>query len=174
MGQQPNLEIHLEDLPRPTSDTAAPRRWKPDRPGDLAGPDDVPWGGMYGRPGPDTGYALKLLNGRELGIDDPALEADASAAVAAVAAARASYFGRAPTADDIDVALLVFGFSSEDLPEALVSGLVKDRDSWFSGLAHNPAKAGELVGAIPIDSLNSSLLDLRSRMSAGERIMEIG
>lgn len=174
MGQQPNIEIHLEDLPRPTSDTAPPQRWKPDRPGDMAGPTDVPWGGMYGRPGPDTGYALKLLKGRDLGIQDPAMKADASAAVAAVAAARASHFGRAPTAEDIDVALLIFGFSPEGLPEALVAGILKDRVGWFSGLAHSPARAGELVSVIAIESLALSPSDLRARMSAGERITELG
>jgi len=174
VGQQPNIEIGLENLPRPTSDTAPPQRWKPDRPGDLAGPIDVPWGGMYGRPGPDTGYALKLLAGRDLGIDDPALLADASGAVAAVAAARASHFGRAPTAEDIDVALLAFGFSPEGLPEALVAGIRRDRTGWFAGLAHSPAKVGELVSAIPLESLAQSLPDLTARMGAGERIVEIG
>ena len=129
---------------------------------------------MYGRPGPDAGYALKLVQGRDLGIDDAQQAADAEAALAAVAAARASHFGRAPTSDDLDIALLVFGFLPEGLPEEILDALVGERGRWFSGLAHSPAKAGELVSALPVELLNSSFADLSSRMGAGERIVEIG
>ena len=42
-----------------TSAPRVPTPWKPGRPGELNGPQ--PWGDQLGTPGPDTGYALKLV-----------------------------------------------------------------------------------------------------------------
>ena len=55
MGQQPNMPLTVEDLPRPEPHPAPARRWRAGRPGDPALPADVPWGGAFGTPGPDPG-----------------------------------------------------------------------------------------------------------------------
>lgn len=129
MGQQPNMPLTIEDLPRPEARPAPPRRWRADRPGDLSSPREVPWGGAFGTPGPDTGYALRLLcdSGEDLAEARP---------LATVMAARSSRLGRAPVAADIEAARILLasapaekrgGHGSEGarrLLEALEPGLL--------------------------------------------------
>ncbi len=172
MGQQPNIELRIEDLPRPVPEPAAPRRWAPGRPGELDGPDKVPWGGMYGRPGPDTGYALKLVSARSPQLRRGERRADVDAGLAAVAAARASRLGRAPTGQDVDVAMLVLGFDPDGIPGALINHLAEGRTRWFANLAHRPAKADRLVAAVSVEILESSPEEIRDRMRRGERLVD--
>lgn len=173
MGQQPNIELHIQNLPRSTPETAAPRRWSPHRPGELGSPNDVPWGGMHGTPGPDAGYALKLIGGREYSLASEEGRSDVDAVVAAVAVARASLFGRAPTAGDIDVALLMLGLNPSGLPDAFVEGIASDRPGWVAGAAHNPAKSQRVVAAIAAEDLVSDVAALRDRMAGGERLVAL-
>lgn len=100
MGQQPNMPLTIEDLPRPEPHPAPARRWRAQRPGDPSSPADVPWGGAFGTPGPDTGYALQLLAG---GAHRP----EEYLALATIMAARASRLGRAPVAADADAARII-------------------------------------------------------------------
>lgn len=97
MGQQPNMPLTMEDLPRPEAHPGPSRRWRAGRPGDLASPAEVPWGGAFGTPGPDAGYAQRLLAGR-------AGEPGETKSLAAIVAARASRMGRAPVPADIAAA----------------------------------------------------------------------
>ena len=85
MGQQPNIELEIADLPRPTARPAPARRWSPSRPGEMNTPEDVPWGGAFGTTGPDTGYALSLVGQRDLVLAHGEHRANAEAAIAAVA-----------------------------------------------------------------------------------------
>ena len=110
MGQQPNIDRGTADLPRPTHQPHAPRRWAPSRPAELGSPGQVPWGGLFGTPGPDTGYALVLLADREIRLAPGESRREAVAAITAVMAARASHLGRAPVAADADVAELILGY----------------------------------------------------------------
>jgi hypothetical protein len=138
VGQQPNIPITLADLPRATPKPAAARRWRPDRPGDLVAPEQVPWGGAFGTPGPDTGYALRLL--RQRGVDvAPGLRDDVAAAVMAIVSARTSALGRAPVGPDIDFAVGLL-----DLPGAAEA---------FSGIAHDHSRLRDLVESVPRDVL---------------------
>ena len=100
MGQQPNMPLTVADLPRPEPHPAPARPWRAGRPGDPAGPAQVPWGGAFGTPGPDTGYALHLLAG---GFHSP----EEARALAAIAGARASRMGRAPVAADVEAAEII-------------------------------------------------------------------
>ena len=61
MGQQPNIELEIADLPRPRPAPDPARRWKPSRPGELHSPEEVPWGGAFGTTGPDTGFVYRLI-----------------------------------------------------------------------------------------------------------------
>lgn len=104
MGQQPNIPLGMEDLPRPEARPAPPRRWRAGRPGDPASPADVPWGGAFGTPGPDSGYALRLLEGRTAAGEE-------AAALAVVMSARASRLGRAPVAADVEAARIILALA---------------------------------------------------------------
>src|SRR4030042_1832111 len=104
------MPLAVEDLPRPGALPAPPGRWRARRPGDLGSPGEVPWGGAFGTPGPDTGYPLGLLSERPLALAAGERRDDAEAAVAALMAARASALGRAPVAADAEVAELILGY----------------------------------------------------------------
>jgi hypothetical protein len=172
MGQQPNIELEISDLPRPTPTTAAPRRWKPSRPGELGSPEEVPWGGAFGTAGPDTGYALKLVAALPIPLKNGERRHNVEAALVAIAGARASAEGRAPTDEDLDVAMLLLGFDVEGLPEDLVTGLETDRVEWLANLGHDNAKARALVTSISRDVLASSPDAIRQRMRSGERLVD--
>lgn len=138
MGQQPNIPLGIEDLPRATAHPAAANRWSPDRPGELSGPEAVPWGGAFGTPGPDTGYALTIVRRRDLPGGDHHRR-DVEAAVVAVVAARASAIGRAPVPADVDVAVELL-----DLDAGV---------EHLAGIAHAPARLRGLVASIPRERL---------------------
>ena len=140
MGQQQNIPITLADLPGATAKPAAPRPWRPDRPGDITSPQQMPWGGAFGTPGPDTGYALRLIRRRGLELE-PGIRRDVEAAILAIASARASALGRAPVPDDIDVAMDLLGLDDS----AAVSR--------FAGIAHDNARLRGLVEAVPLETL---------------------
>ena len=84
--------------------------WRSDRPGDL-GPDQ-PEGALFGRPGPNVGYAYTLAQRAKdrlrLGPFEHA--DDAVAVIAEVAGKRAAQFGRAPVIGDIDLAIALLGY----------------------------------------------------------------
>lgn len=171
MGQQPNIELEISDLPRPKAAPAPARRWSPRRPGEMTTPQEVPWGGAFGTTGPDTGYALKLVRGRDLVLLAGEDRHNAEVAIAALVGARASHFGRAPIARDVDVAITILGLAPSGLPSDLVTTMAKQRIKWFANLGHSPAKARELVASVPIENLAAPLEDLRARMAAGERLI---
>ena len=171
MGQQPNIELEISDLPRPVSHPAPARRWRPQRPGELGGPEDVPWGGAYGTTGPDTGYVLRLIADRHLRTVPGESHHNAEAAVAAIAAARASLFGRAPIAQDVDVAALVLGFDRREIPDTVVDAIEADRPAWLANLGHDAGKARELVASVTTETLALHPDEIRRRMAAGERLL---
>lgn len=141
MGQEPNIRLGLEDLPRAVPEPAAPARWSPQRPGDFVSPDEVPWGGAFGTPGPDTGFAYKIV--RNLDLPGAAhRRSDIEAVLVVVMSARASSLGRAPTAADAAVAIDLL-----ELSEA-------SADS-FAGIAHDHARLGAVVATIRAESLAS-------------------
>ena len=173
MGQQPNIELEISDLPRPVATTGPPRRWIPSRPGELGSPEDVPWGGPFGTTGPDGGYALSLVATRTLELGRAEHRHNVEAAVIAVAGARASHFGRAPTDDDIDIALLLFGLDPAELPSGLVEELAASRVVWFATIGHDDAKARALVSSIAVETLAAPPGETRARMAAGERLIAL-
>ena len=144
MGQQPNVEIDPSDLPRPTPDTDPPRRWRPTRPGVIVSPEQMPWGGAFGTPGPDMGWALKLVRSADLPERTDGLEA----VLAALMAARASVFGRAPVPEDLEVAKVLAG-----LAEGLPSEFSEKRDRWIEATAHEASPGRSAVSEIDRDLL---------------------
>lgn len=140
MGQQPNMPLDMEDLPRATAHPPASDRWQPHRPGELTSPKDVPWGGAFGTPGPDTGYALRLIEQADL-PGAPQHRDDVAAAALAVVSARASALGRAPVPKDVVAAIRL----------ADLDKLGADRR--VAGIAHDQARLRALVASIPRDRL---------------------
>lgn len=136
MGQEPNISLGVEDLPRATPKPAPARRWTPTRPGEVGSPAEMPWGGAFGTPGPDIGYAIRIV--RERGLPGGV---DVETAVVAVMAARASAVGRAPTATDVDVALELLGLPSQAAVDAL------------DGIAHDSKRLRALLADIPREQL---------------------
>lgn len=172
MGQQPNIELEMADLPRPRPKPAPSRAWKPERPGDFDGPQDVPWGGGFGTIGPDSGYARTLVKSRPLQLAAGEHRGNAAAAVAAIASARSSLFGRAPIGRDIDVAATLLGYDTEGLPEAVVQGLQTARMTWLAGVEHRPGALVDLVATIAVDVLRQDAAAIRARMAQGERLID--
>lgn len=171
MGQQPNIELEIADLPRPQPKPDVPQKWTPDRPGELGGPEDMMWGRGFGTVGPDSGYALSLVGRRELKLVDGEHRHNADLAVAALASARASLFGRAPTGKDIDLALVLLGYDSADTPAEIVAELEQGRLEWFSAVGHHPDKLVDFVGTIDADVLRLTAEQARARLAGGERLI---
>lgn len=151
MGQQPNVELTAAQLPKPTPEPDAARRWRPTRPGVITSPDQVPSGGAFGTPGPDTGYALLLI--RALG---PELSAGQQKVVAALMAARASRLGRAPTAEDLDVARLISGIG-----DGLRPTLVERGKHWVTESVHERTPGQKAVAEAEPELLVMSAEDAR-------------
>ncbi len=168
MGQQPNIRLGMEDLPRPEAHPAPPQRWSPERPGELGSPEAVPWGGAFGTPGPDSGWAFVVLAEREIPVVDDEHRADVEAAIAALMVARASRFTRGPVGEDADVAELLLGYRSDGLPAEVAERLAGFRTRMLPGFAHSKHLGRELVGAIDPAAFDLSEDELRSRLAAGE------
>ncbi len=165
MAQQPNIELPISELQQRASGIGPERPWTPNRPGELTG-TGMPWGGAFGTPGPDTGYALKLAADRELILADHEHRADADAAVAAVAAARSSLTGRGPTKGDIDAAIVILGYDTE-------GDFGSVRAAAIGGSAHHPLRIRRLIAGIPTDVYDANADELRERVASGESLIEI-
>ncbi len=165
MAQQPNIELRPPEPQRGASGAGPERPWAANRPGELTG-TGMPWGGAFGMPGPDAGYAMKLAAGRDLILSDYEHRADADAAVAAVAAARSSLVGRGPTKGDVDAAIVILGYEAE-------SDFGPVRAAAIGGSAHHPLRIRRLIAGIPTDAYDATVDELRERVASGESLIEL-
>jgi hypothetical protein len=168
VGQQPNIEIQISDMPRPVPHPGPARRWRPERPGEVTTPEAMPWGGGFGTIGPDSGYALRLIGRRDLTLGAGEDRHGAERVIAAVSMARASHFGRAPIGQDLDVAWILFGLDPEGLPDAIAERLAQQRRALFAGAGHDYETVRTAVGSIPSDLLADSPDSVRRRIAEGE------
>lgn len=127
MAQQPNVELSPGDLPRPVLEPAPARRQRIPRPGVITVPDEKPTGPGYGTPGPDTGWALRIVGRAELPEDDPYLRK----LLAALMGARAAHAGRAPIHEDLEVGLALLGLRNRRSDE-----LDARRREWIAATIH--------------------------------------
>lgn len=132
----------------------------------------MPWGGAYGTPGPDTGYALKLVKERMIPLADGEDRHNAEDAIAALVGARASHFRRAPTPGDVDVAMLVLGYRDEGVPKKLLEELAAARLPRIANIGHDVARERALVSSVSVATLASPLFDLTARMAGGEALVD--
>jgi len=164
MAQQPNIELRGSDLPRREPEAGPPMRWKPSRPGDLAGPEDQPWGGAFGTPGPDPGWAHMLIDARPIEFPPDENSETTRALLAALVNGRASLLGRAPIPEDVDVALLALGLEPDQLPASLMEPLGESRRFWAGQAAREKIKGASLVAALGPEVLVLTPTELRHRL----------
>jgi hypothetical protein len=156
VAQQPNIELDQADLPRSGLEPSAARPWSvSSKPGVIMAPSDVPKGRGYGTPGPDTGWALKIIRKIE-GSMDPDLEG----VLAALMGARAALFGRAPVPGDLAAAKLLAGMGP-GLPPALTERLQR----WLAAVPHERSKGRTAVSDVDPDLLTMSVDDLRLQLT---------
>lgn len=170
MGQQPNIELEISDLPRPRSKPAPARSWVPNRPGELGGPEDMRSGAGFGRTGPDTGYALSLVAARDLELAEGEHRVNVDAALTSVAAARASLYGRAPTGKDVDFALVLLGLDP-GVPEGLRTELAGKRKKWFAAAGHHATRLYAFVSSLDTEVLRLTADEARGRMASGTSLI---
>lgn len=144
MGQQPNIELDASDLPRSVLEPGAARRGAGGRPGEITTPAEAVAGGAFGRPGPDTGWVLRLVGATEFDRSDKGIEA----VVASVAAARAALSGRGPAPADVEVALILLGLRPEGVPDDIVTQLSTARGEWLATAAHERVKGESFLSQL--------------------------
>jgi len=103
------------------------------RPSELRGRRLVT-GPLNGRPGPDQGYALSLLEvlWPTLVLDASEQPADVASGLVACAMAIAARSGRAPIMRDLETVVAHFSFQGEASPETLETRIER-----FRGVAHD-------------------------------------
>lgn len=148
MAQQPNIEVDRARAPLPEPEPGPARRWTQSRPGEISSPDEAAWGGSYGTPGPDTGWALALI--RRADFDRSRRGKEIESLLTALVAARASRAGRAPIPQDVEVGLIMLGLR-DGLPEELA----ERRERWLDAATHERPR-----GATALREIEPSLLDL--------------
>ncbi|HEX3840685.1 MAG TPA: hypothetical protein VHU85_07830 [Acidimicrobiales bacterium] len=122
MTQPSFVPIVEADQVRPTYRLRVPGIWTQSRPSELRG-TTPPSGPLFGTPGPDQGFALKLARQFEgrLELAEGESVDDVIAGCTAVAMRRAAKFGRAPMIHDLTFAFTLWGFlggAPDDLVEA--------------------------------------------------------
>ena len=165
MTQPAFVPIAEPDQVRPALRLATPRRWVVSRPAEVQVPRR-PGVAMTGNPGPDQGYALRLVRRLASGLRLAAGEqqADIELGVALLASRRAGSFGRAPCAHDVRAMLALWGLLADQPPE----GLVGERRRAFSGVSHDYQLQRALVGRVPDEAMRLSLEQLEGRVGSGE------
>lgn len=140
------------------------RSWYADRPGEVA---FDPEGETYGFAGPDAGYVGKLVPlFRDRLVPGTTHREDVIAAGKAIAMRRAAICGRAPMAEDLEVAFLVLG-ALEDVPGDW-SGVGQQIAERISGLRYPvaAARAAALAGAVGRTWLVTKPDAVRARLKA--------
>ncbi len=165
MPTDPYVPQRLEDEPRQLPNLAPgvvippAESWRAQRPGDLAAgqPDGV----LLGRPGPNIGYALTLVNRwrDRFRLAPLEHEDDAAAVVAEIAMKRAALFGRAPVATDVEVAMDLLGYADELPPD-----VAQRRAHVVHGAGHDYYRRRAIVDRIPDDVLKLAPTQLAARI----------
>ena len=150
MTQPTFVPITEADQVRPARHLHVPEAWTTSRPAELRTPTALK-GRSVGTPGPDAGFALRLARrfAHDLKLREGENEHDVLLGCALIAARRAALYGRAPSIYDVQVALALWGFLRDDVPEELVEG----RRQAFSSVSHDYVAQRRLVDAVPEASL---------------------
>ncbi|HVL04906.1 MAG TPA: hypothetical protein VM388_02900 [Acidimicrobiales bacterium] len=153
------VPVSQGDRPREPLDVPGHRGWTATRPGDLIGRQ--PDGRLFGKQGPDQGYALTLVrqfHGRLI-LTESEDSHDAEAGCVGVGMARASLFGRAPVIYDLELAFGLWGFLDQ-----APADLVEFRRPLFAGASHHYWDQREIVDLVPESTLRLTPAAVRQRL----------
>lgn len=165
MGQQPNIEIVAKERPVEDLERAAERRWTPRRPGEITSPADMPSGGSFGRPGPDTGWGLRMIQAAT--FDRGRRPRTLEKLLCALVGARASHARRGPARQDLEVALSLVGVHEDYTTSGGALDRIEEyRERWLDAVAHEPWPGRSALVAIPVDLLTDTPDRVRSRLLA--------
>lgn len=164
MGRRPYIELDAADLPAGELERAAERRWRPTRPGEILAPADMPSGPSFGRPGPDAGWAIRLV--RRADFDRGSRPRLLEALLNALVGARAAAAGRGPAPQDVEAALSLVGLRTEGLDEAARTRLDARREEWLDAAAADRSAGRAALRDIPADLLSEAPERVRARLSA--------
>lgn len=164
MGRSPYIELDASDLPAGELERAAERRWRPDRPGEILAPADMPSGPSFGRPGPDAGWVLRLV--RRADFDRGGRPRQLEELLGVLAGARAAAAGRGPAPGDVEAALSLVGLRTEGWDEAARARMDARREAWLDAAAGEPAPGSAALRDIPPDLLSEDPERVRSRLAA--------
>jgi len=153
MTQPTFVPITEADQVRPALHLQVPEAWTTSRPAELRTPTALK-GRSVGTPGTDAGFALRLARrfADDLKLREGENEHDALLGCGLIAARRAALYGRGPSIYDVQVALALWGFLRDDVPEELVVA----RRHAFSSVSHDYVAQRSLVDAVPDGSLRLS------------------
>jgi len=141
MAQQPNIEIPLVHVPRKPLSSPAPRGWSTDdHPGVSDYPDARPFGGTFGTPAPDAGYAYRIIRHFEKALPDALVDV-----LASLITARASLYGRAPIPEDLEVARFLCGMF-EQAPRELIIRRIR----WMKATRRESSKGRTAVSEVEL------------------------
>jgi hypothetical protein len=151
MTQPTFVPISEADQVRPARHLHVPGAWTTARPAELTSPTAYR-GRRVGTPGPDAGFALRLVRRFEhqLMLGEGESEHDVMVGCALIAARRAALFGRAPCIYDVQFALALWGFL------VAPGDLVPARRAAFASVSHDYVTQRALVDAIPEPALRLS------------------
>lgn len=110
-------------------------------------------------PGPDTGWAFRLIEAA--GIPDRSDGLDTL--LGALMGARASMYGRAPTGEDLEVAKIVCGIG-----DALPEHLAERRRRWVDAISHDRPPGRTALREVGLDLLRHKPAEVRLRVSRPE------
>lgn len=134
---------------RPDSALPPADAWITDRPAELAA--NAANGRRSGRPGPDQGYGIKLVNSfhGKLQLTEGEHEHDVLVGILPVALKRAALYGRAPVIHDVEMALSLFGF----LDAQATPDLVAWRTGLFEAAGHHYEVQRAIADTVPDTTL---------------------
>ncbi len=166
MPTDPYVAPELDELPRQAQNVApgvslpAAEPWRLGRPGDEVAVGQ-PRGLLLGSPGPNIGYALKLVQRvRDRLVLAPGEHVDdAAALVGELGMRRAASYGRAPVMPDLECAMTVFGYQGGCPPD-----FATWRAAVVEGVHHEYPRRRALCDAVPIDELRLTPTVLAGRV----------
>ncbi len=149
MTQPSFVPIVEADQVRPGYRLDVPAIWTQSRPSELRS-TRAPRGRLFGTPGPDQGYALKLARRFEDRVELVPGESveDAIAGCTAVAMRRAAGWGRAPVVHDLAFAFTLWGFLG-----GAPADLVEARARLFRSAAHHYTAQRAIASAVTDQAL---------------------
>jgi hypothetical protein len=168
MAQPTFVPITEADQVRSARRLSVPKAWVAGRPADLHGPKR-PAGSRLGTPGPDQGFALRLVRrfeDRLRLVPEESVE-DVLRGAALLASKRAGLLGRAPCVYDLDAAFALFGFLVDAPPE----GLVAERRRLFASASRDYVAQRELVDAVPEETLALPAAQLSARLGEWQSLL---